>query len=331
MVLISLQALADTPLPTSGTISLTKVSPAWTDYESFNTIEEAQGEKTKVFTFRSSIAQTISSDPTLSNTNGFSLKTSSSECKSGFVFTTSNTCTIQVKFSADGLGITNETLFSTLNWNGFTFNLKAPIVLTTPYLVATDTNNRSIHQVNFNNMFANHNNAQSRTLVFRDIKKATTYAPTFTIDNSNFVLSYSCDYKSLNSTTGCVLTVNFNSQNKTIGTYTGVIRLVIEGLPLNEVTVTANVVDINQKGSTPNYFFSTSNGEIINSANFNSLSNKSTTSPNFYLYLRDGNKATTDYVSYSLSNSDFTSYYSNCSPSSLHSANGCSVRLVFGI
>lgn len=320
--------MAQTSLPQSGSISLTKVAPFWSEIGTFDPIEESLGTQTKTFYFKSSVSQQITENAQLSNTSGFSLISSSSECKNGFNFTTSNTCILQVKFSAEELSSAEYN--STLTWNGFTINLKAPVNLKIPYFVVTDNNNRHVHQVKFNTMFYNHNNSQSRFIIFKDIQKSshTTTAPIFTSSNPNFSLSYNCDNKSL-VTSGCVVTVNFNSSGKALGFHTSLIRMNLGGVLLNEVEASAQVVDSTLRGTTPSYFFSTSNGEIITEANFSSLSNKLSSSSTFYMYLRDGNKVSSDYISYSLaSTSDFTSYYNNCSASAANSASGCVFRLV---
>lgn len=319
-LLISSTLFAQTPLPTSGDISLTSISPAWSVIGTFDPITEALGEKTKSFGFKSSSAQSITSDPQLSSTTGFSLVTSSS-CKNGFNFTTSNSCSIGVKFSAEGL--TNGTYTSILTWNGFTINLSSQVDVGSINYVPYDSSSFVISEVNFHNMFAGHNNPQNRFFIVKDTNKATRTMPTISSSNSAFTLSHSCDYKSFNNS-GCQISVAFNSQGKSIGSYTG-------NITVGEITipVSANLLDLNQKGSTPSYYFSTSNGEVVTSANFRNLSNKLTASSSLYLYLRDGNKVSSEYISYSLSNSTFSSIYNNCSTSSTSSANGCLFRLVF--
>lgn len=136
----------------SGTTSLTRIMPHWTSVEAFGEFSEANQELTRTFTFSSTTATTINSSPVILGSSNFSIvPNGSSECKTGFVFSTSNVCTIKVKFSVNHSGSSDYS--ANLNWLGFSIPLTAKVSLKIPRYIITDYNGFEINEINHNTLF----------------------------------------------------------------------------------------------------------------------------------------------------------------------------------
>lgn len=312
-------------IQTSGDLYLSKIDPPWLSLENFGTLDQNDDGLTRTFTFKSTVAFTVNSSPQLTGDDNFVLvNAGSSECKTGFNFTTSNSCNIKIKFFANN--IQNASPSALLSWMGFSFNLTGTLSLKVPLYQITDDNGQVQSVINFNNTFSSDNNPQSRTFYIKDLNSASIEIPEIPTISSFFSISYSSCTLTLLNSTGCSVTVGVNPQN--IGVEDHLYNLTLGGQP---ITIHANVLSSTAKGTTPSLFITNSTGQIITSLNAGSFSKYASGSKEIRLYARDGNRAINSAILYNLevSPSIFSSVYNSCSATSLKSSSGCLLRFYF--
>lgn len=322
LLFFSLSALA-TELPTAGDLKITKVYPAWSNYNQFNEVKEWGEIKSKTIQIKSNNSFTSDQNPSLTGDSAFSITSGglSEDCKIGKQISSSTYCEIRISFNSTDK--VNGNYSATLTWQGFSIPLTTTVNYGNPVLKVLDTNNREITGVNFNTFYQGDGSSQYRTVFLKDINKSTTTLPEINLTTGSYTISHSCTLALINST-GCNVQLTFNPAGKNEGTYIGEINLGGILLP-----ITSLIEPAANKGTTPNFVLSTSNGELISQINFGTMARTGSTKTLIF-NLRDTNKVINSSLSYSLvnSSSNFTSIFSSCSATVLKSS-GCIIRVVF--
>lgn len=307
--LITLAAHA-APIKTSPNgINLNIVRPTWAVDPGLFTIRKADQQIVHSFYVGSSPSQSIT-PAFLTGDSGFTVN--SDTC--GSVVTSS--CTLEIKFNSAGKA--NGRYSSVLSVGDLDIPLNAVVGYDLPSYEVTDSMGVSVNELNMNTVFQTLHSSVDRFVTIKDKNKSSTSTLTASV-SSPFTTSSSCSPSSLNSSSGCTVTVSLPGSTSP-GVYSG--TLTIGSVSLN---LAADVQPIGNRGLTSSFILITSSGRVVTGWDF---PNSSDTISGIVRF-KDVNARASSSSTQSLSSTvNYTLGSSaTCAASSMNSDSGCGIRI----
>lgn len=306
---------AQAAIKSSGTgINLNTVKPTWSNDPGYYAIKKNNEEITNSYLVNA--GSSISISPAfLTGDAAFSVTTDG--C--GSALTTTN-CTIDVKFNSAGKA--NGRYASILTVGDLDIPLTAVVAYANPnpsYKVV-DSLGQVVSQINMGTHYKNH--TRSRYVYVIDVNKATTSDLSISSSSAEIVNSAStCSAASLNSNTGCSVTVTMSS-SLSPGSYSGTLSVGSVSIGLvGEVQASAN------RPLTSSYVLESSSGRVLSAIDFGLEIPGSNIA--HWIFFRDLNSRSTASSSNTLSGSGFHMTFGNsgCSSSSMNDQDGCNILM----